>query len=194
MYLLFLQKPLFYLSVKCNLSVVYLRQVFIRSNTLHWYTGPSKISTNFLLRLIYSFRSIDMMLSVVKTEIVGRPWCALLLNNYNIWCDDINKSHFVLIVFLLLNSTFIVFMIKLELLMRNWSPWHTGNTRYRNTKDQHYWPFLRGIHPSPMDSPHKGFNNAEIVQLCNSLIITIGNGWPINEAGCATHFMNISSV
>ena len=43
---------------------------------------------------------------------------------------------------------------------------------------QHYWPFVRGIHRSPVNSPHKGqWRRA----LMFSLICTWTNGWIYNR-------------
>ena len=42
----------------------------------------------------------------------------------------------------------------------------------------HYWPFVRGIHRSPVDSPHKGQWHGALMF---SLICTWTNGWASNQ-------------
>ena len=41
-----------------------------------------------------------------------------------------------------------------------------------------YWPFVRGIHRSPVDSPHKGQRRRALVF---SLILAWTNGWTNNR-------------
>ena len=50
----------------------------------------------------------------------------------------------------------------------------------------HYWPFVRGIHRSPVNSPHKGQLRGTLMF---SLICTQINGWVNNgEAGDLRHY------
>ena len=58
-----------------------------------------------------------------------------------------------------------------------WPHWWPAMT----SDDQHYWPFVRGIHRSPVNFPHKG-------QWCGALMFSLIcawiNGWVNNrEAG-----------
>ena len=61
---------------------------------------------------------------------------------------------------------------------------YCGNDKYRIHDDvikwkhsPHYWPFVRGIHRSLMDSPHKGQWHGALMF---SLICTWMNGWANN--------------
>ena len=72
---------------------------------------------------------------------------------------------------------------------RLWPSWSWTNTRYMALHDDvikwkpfpRYWPFVRGIHRSPVNSPHKGqWRGALMI----SLICAWMNGWVNNrEAG-----------
>ena len=48
----------------------------------------------------------------------------------------------------------------------------------------HYWPFVRGIHQSPVDSPHKGPSNAQLWCLfCEGYIYPpVTDGFPSQKA------------
>ena len=63
------------------------------------------------------------------------------------------------------------------------SYWFPSFTRWRHQMETfpRYWPFLRGIHRSPVKSPHKGQWRGALMF---SLICTRTNGWVNNrEAG-----------
>ena len=93
-----------------------------------------------------------------------------------------------------------------------WRPWHLASSRNMkhvlNTPDRHddvikwrhfprYWPFVRGIHRSPVNSPHKDQWHGVLMF---SLICAWINGWVnYREAGdlrrhCAHHDFTVMVV
>ena len=62
--------------------------------------------------------------------------------------------------------------------------WYQIYSRHRVTKQRHfpcYWPFVRGIHWSPVDSPRKGQWRGSLIF---SLICAWTNGWANNHDAC----------
>ena len=53
---------------------------------------------------------------------------------------------------------------------------HAGVIKWKQF--QRYWPFVRGIHQSPLDSPHKGQRRAALMF---SLLSAWTNGWARNR-------------
>ena len=66
--------------------------------------------------------------------------------------------------------------VKLPALNHNKIPQHDDVIKWEHFL--HYWPFVRGIHRSPLDSPHKG---QWCWALMFSLICARTNGWTNNR-------------
>ena len=105
---------------------------------------------------------------------VGRTWVLHLFNVRNIW-QYVGRSH----------------QLQTNVLCYRWQQWIGGVTAF-GFEDRHddvikwklfprYWPFVRGIHRSPVNSPHKGQWRGAFMF---SLICIWMNGWINNRDAC----------
>ena len=112
--------------------------------------------------------------------------CNMIYNSSYCWVSsDIDKSLFHDVPNLL------SYAIHIKMKVINRQPTHRTKKDHMMTsiKWKHfprYWPFVRGIHPSPVNSPHKGQWRGALMF---SLIFVWINGWVNNrEAGDLRHY------
>ena len=92
--------------------------------------------------------------------------------------------------------------LSVSMIKCSYSPWSNGCHTIQNHHDAiiwnhflHYWPFVKGIHQSLVDSPHKGASNVEC-SCAFYLLLTWTSYWTNSHvtADLAHHNINITSL